>query len=373
MSKLNINYSISAEHALDKNFYPVIKKMQRAGVSDIWLWGMFSGRHNSGIENIVKAKKRLEEEGYSVGTVFVPVGHPGNSLNPDDETIDLMIPKNWAYRADRNGNNVYFCGCVDDELINDNVSGALLYKETGITRLFLDDDARIGNWGYYVQGCFCDKCIDKFNNLRGCNYSRSEIASLIDKDKAFAESWMDYNCGKLTRFVKKTADTGIHTGIMIMHDGDRRHGIDIKMLMEAVPNLMVRVGELHFDNNSFDQPSGKISLLRSAVTHADLVRSAAGNQLYEDIYSETTVFPSRALSPQNMVKKAKLELMAGIPKLFLMGGTAIFDMEYWDAFIEAREELQFLHEEAEAYGYYTSRDIKEPELWAEAVLKKANI
>ena len=43
-----------------------------------------------------------------------------------------------------------------------------------------------------------------------------------------------------------TTPKGARNGIMVMHNGDRRHGIDIPLLRKLMPdNLVFRVGEAH--------------------------------------------------------------------------------------------------------------------------------
>ncbi len=59
-------------------------------------------------------------------------------------------------------------------------------------------------------------------------------------------------------------------------------------------------------------------------------------------YSETTVFPPKALSPENLVEKAKLAISQGIENIFLMGGTGVMSDEYWLEIIKNKNQLEEL-------------------------------
>ena len=75
----------------------------------------------------------MTEEGFEAGILTLPVGHPGNSLNPDDPNLELAIHKDWTYRVDKHGNKVYFCACIDDVMIRHNFEAAEIYSQMGYT------------------------------------------------------------------------------------------------------------------------------------------------------------------------------------------------------------------------------------------------
>ena len=342
---LSINYSVHADNVVRPDFLPFLRRMKAAHVTDVWLWGLFSGRHSSTPETMVQAKHILEEEGFGTGIIFLPVGHPGNSLNPDDENVELRLPANWTYRADRDGEPIYYCGCINEALLEDNAAGAALYRDMGFTRQFMDDDARLGNWRGVLQGCYCDACIKAFSHRVGTVYTRPELVAALEESPALAKEWAVFTCEKVTALAQAVHVPGVQPGIMIMHDGDERHGIDIKQLAGVCDDMMFRVGEYYFDDIKFGPRAGKLSLITGAMRHMDAIHAAAGAH-YPHIYTETTVFPQNRLTPDNLFLKARMELVAGLPRLYLMSGTAMLGDVYWQRFIAGGEELQVLRAQA---------------------------
>ena len=105
----------------------------------------------------------------------------------------------------------------------------------------------------------------------------------------------------------------MQNGIMVMHRGDRRHGIDIADIRRAVPDCLFRVGELMFDDKSFEAPGNKRALVESVLRHMELMGDISR------IYSESTVYPHGALTPENLRQKIVLERKCGIENINLMG------------------------------------------------------
>lgn len=333
---ISINYTVSARDVMTHPDFPNrLKWMKRAGVEHLWLYGYFFGHHESDPEMIHRARLRLEEEGLRTGVLSLPVGHPGNSLNPNDPSLDLAIPPKWHYRINRHGQKEYFISCIDEVMIRHNRSAAQEYAQMGFTRHFFDDDLRLGNWGEQVQGCFCEKCMDEFNLHTGLRFSRAQLAAAIDHDSAVREAWIGYNCDKLTGFMRDTVVPGMTSGIMVMHNGGRIHGISIPDIKAAVPDCLFRVGELHFDDAGFTAPGGRESLANSVFNHLSLIGD-------NPAYSESTVFPEAAMSPENWINKIRFEIRLGLRNIFLMSGTWFFTEPYWKALERALPELNEL-------------------------------
>lgn len=337
---ISINYDVGAHDVLHNRDFPTrLRWMKRAGVKHLWLSGYNFGRYACDTETLCKARKILEDEGIEAGGILsLPVGHPGNSLNPDDPTLDLAIHPEWHYRIDRHGEKEYFIGCIDDALVRHNRIAAEEFAQAGFTRHFYDDDLRLGNWGPQVQGCFCDGCIDRFNQRAGLKLSREQLAAACDGApgmEEIREAWIQYNCDKLTDFMRATAIPGMTSGIMVMHNGDRRHGISIPDIKKAVPDCLFRVGEYHFDDAKYTAPGGRESLAESVRSHLALIGD-------NPAYSESTVFPAAALSPENLLDKIRLELSLGLRNIFLMSGSWFLSEPYWNILAENKTELEEL-------------------------------
>lgn len=335
---VSINYSVSARDVMTNPDFPArLKWMKRAGVAHLWLFGYFYGHHETAPEQIYRARLHLEDEGIQTGVISLPVGHPGNSLNPDDPTLELAVHPDWHYRIDRCGQKEYFIACIDSVMTAHNRAAALEYAQMGFTRHFFDDDLRLGNWGDQVQGCFCDECIAIFNHHSGLNFTRAQLADAIDHDPAIREAWVQFGCDKLTGFMRDTVVPGMTSGIMVMHNGGRNHGISIPDIKAAVPDCLFRVGELHFDDASYTSPGGRESLAGSVRSHLALIGE-------NPAYSESTIFPAAAMSPENWVDKIRFEISLGLRNIFLMSGTWFFTEPYWSALADALPELNDLSE-----------------------------
>ena len=325
---LTFNYFGDVKKTLyDENYKHSLSLMQQAGVTVLWLEIYMAGRYLAEKEEIIKAKLILENLGFEVHVITIPVGHPGNSLNPE-EMMELGLPAHWHYRVNAQGEQEYFSACVDDVVIAENRKVVEFCRDAGFKKLFFDDDLRMGNHGDVIRGCFCERCLQEFANRVGTYYTREQLAQNCAQKTELSEQWIEYNCSKITKFMVETAVPGMQTGIMVMHNGGRYHGIDIPAIKKALPDCLFRVGELQFDDNAFENDAGHAYELQSMRTHLQWIDNLAVS------YSETTVFPPRTLSPQNMVKKAELAIGEGIYNIFLMSGSWTMTDEYWQAFID---------------------------------------
>ena len=335
----SINYSISANDVLNNPEFPArLRWMSEAGVDTLWLYGFHYGHYDSEAEQVYQAKRRLEEMGFGTGVISLPVGHPGNSLNPNDPDVQLAISKNWRYRVDCNGENVYYCGCIEDRMTADNVEAARMYAQMGFTRHFYDDDLRLSNLDDTVHGCFCDDCIAKFNALAGLKLSREQLRAACTGAAGMEDihaAWEQFNCDKLTHFMEATCIPGMISGIMVMFTGGRRHGISIPDIRRVAPGCLFRVGEYHFTDAKYTAPGGKAALAQGVRDHLALIGD-------NPAYSESTVFPAEALSPENLIDKIRLELSLGLRNIFLMSGTWFMSEPYWRAVAAALPELREL-------------------------------
>ncbi len=280
--------------------------------------------------------------------ITIPIGHPGNSLNPEDPDLDLEIPKHWHYRVDNRGETVYFCGAIDTCLIEDNGKAAKLLYDVGFKEVFLDDDLRVGNFNEFIEGCYCDVCVTEFNAIYHRKETRASLMVQITKklDTGLMKDWVAFQCSKITAVMKATDIEGVQPGIMVMHFGDERHGIDIPAIRELIPNTLFRVGELQFNDDHFRKPTAKAEEMLGITYHLNFMDK-------ELAYSESTVFPPRSLKEHNLVYKAKLALTAGLENVLFMSGTWVLDDSYWQAIAAALPVLQeFDKDIAHSERYY---------------------
>ena len=318
-----------------------IAHMKSAGVETVWLDTYAYGNVLASREETLEAKKLLESHGFCVQALTVPVGHGGGALNGG--AGDPGIPAHWQGRINAQGQVVPFTSCVRCEsMIKESRAVAEELADMGFTQLFYDDDLRVGPWGPALQGCCCGACMRAFyaKYPRYAHLTAPEIfANATEGDDLWC-AWSDVQCDAILQFIEKTVPAGMTPGIMVMHNGDRRHGVDIARIKAAFPQLLVRVGEAHFEDASFTQAQAEQAITNSIQTHLSLV----GN--VRDAFSESTVYPENALSPENLVQKLRLEIRAGLRNLYLMSGFFFLAEPYWQAIAAARPELEELAQSA---------------------------
>jgi hypothetical protein len=336
---MKIHYCLPSNLVIN-NENGILDTLEKAGVGCIWLYGYFFGHYESTIEEMLQAKEILETRGFEVGVANLPVGHPGNSLNPEDETLNLKIPEHWRYKIDRFGNPVYFTADIEKNMIEDNAAAVELLSSNGFTKIFMDDDLRLGDWGDDIQGCFCDICIEGFNRIHSENQTRETLRQAVEEksNPVLLQKWCAYNCDKVSLFCKEISKKDTTVGIMVGHCMDERHGIDLKDIQNSMRECMIRVGECGFDDQSFGNPYGKAFLLSSLLFHKSQVLRN------NSVFSETTVFPPRALKPENLIYKAKLELTYKIDNIFVMSGTWVIDESYWRLWSDELPAMKLIHE-----------------------------
>jgi hypothetical protein len=323
---MKLNYSLSARVILDpKKQDHILDIFSKSEITHLDLHGYFWGHFDSSLEEMIQAREILSNQNIEVGIISVAVGHPGNSMDPDNPTLDLNIPSHWRYRIDKHGQPVYHCADIEEHMIQDNIDAVQQFKKAGFKRIFFDDDFRMGNWGNEIQGCFCDACVEKFNQTYNQNESRESLRNKIEKlsELPLLKDWVEFTCEKVNKLISAISLDEIDIGLMIMHRGDERHGIDIPAINQINPVIHYRVGEAHFNDREFNPPAGKASEILGIQQHMNLMQN-------HQIYSETTIFPSRALSPANWVYKAKLAAVLGIPNIYLMNGLPIIENSYWE-------------------------------------------
>ena len=231
-----------------------------------------------------------------------------------------------ATAKNEDGNPAYHSADVEPVMLADSRRIVKELAQCGVSAIFHDDDLRMGNWGPQMEGCFCDECIAVFNASTGRHETRQSLKVGLKegKDLSLRIDWAADLCRKLGTLVDALTVPGIRNGAMIMASGDERHGIDLSALSAAHPDLMFRVGEAHFSDADYATPYYRACEWVSVMQHLSLMQG-------HETYSETTVFPPRALAPENLLGKARLALAAGVDNIFYMSGTWIPTNDYWDA------------------------------------------
>ncbi len=313
--------------------------MKQAGVETVWLDAYVYGTHLATEQELIDAKNLLEQHGFEVQVLTVPVGHGGGALLGDGG--DPGIPSAWQSRINAVGQPVAAASCMRSEkMLQDSRDVAQRYCELGFTKIFFDDDLRTGPWGPALQGCCCPACMQAFSQKypQYVHLTAPEIFAKATEGDDLWNAWSDAQCDAVLGFLEQTVPDGMTPGVMVMHNGDRRHGLDIARIKKRFPNALFRVGEGHFEDASFTHPLATDSIAHSVSTHLCAIGSS------ENAFSESTVYPENALTPEHLVQKLRLEISLGLRNLFLMSGLFFLGEPYWQAIAAARPELEALAE-----------------------------
>ena len=337
-TSLHIQYDFIPSEILDPaTSAQRIALMKAAGVETIWLDVYAYGNRLATKQEILDARALLESHGFEVQVVTVPVGHGGAALSGD--AGDPGVPAHWQLRIAPDGAPMPYTSCVrGDAMIRESREVAEELYAMGFTKLFFDDDLRVGHWGRALRGCCCPTCMHAFYEKypQYAHLSAPEIFASATEGDDLWNAWSDVQCDAILEFMQKTVPAGMIPGIMVMQNGDRRHGADIARIKHAFPKVLFRVGEAHFEDITFCREGADREILASIGVHLSLIGDVAC------AYSESTVYPENALTPENLVQKLRLEIGAGLRNLFLMSGFFFLSEPYWQAIAKALPELKEL-------------------------------
>jgi hypothetical protein len=177
--------------------------------------------------------------------------------------------------------------------------------------------------------------------LNSFNYSPADWELLLESvenrnPSKVLRSWIDYICEKENKmFVAlQNAAPTMEIGIMVMYLGAEKAGI----ALDKYQDVPFRVGELMFDDESFGRIKGKTDELFSSLFHRRFVKP-------ELAYSETTSYPSDALSAKNMAAKLTTSLLSDVRNTMFMSGLKPFHVDYWETLAPAMKKSAQLHHE----------------------------
>jgi len=327
--------SLQAEAWL-KN-HELIDIMKNSGITDIWMGSYLQGKWFHTPEELRKSADFLKSKGFNAHVLTVPLGHPGNAIDPSDESWSEK-KENWKNACDYDG-SLYSGTSIHSPVVEDNVEAHKLLAKEGFDILFLDDDFRLGKYPGKIGGCFCDDCQNEF--LQKYNYNSDDWKVLIQSVEKrnptiILRSWIEYICDKeYDMFVAlQKATPQMEVGIMVMYFGAEKSGIDLSKYKD-VP---FRVGEMMFGDKDFGRVKGKTDELFSALFHMRFIKP-------ELAYSESTAYPADKLSAKNMAAKLTVSLLTDVRNTMFMSGLHPFPIEYWKTLAPAMKKSAQLHEE----------------------------
>lgn len=315
----------------------LISIMKDAGITDVWMGSYLQGKWYHTPKELRDSADFLKSKGFYAHVLTVPLGHPGNAIDPSDESWSKK-KEAWKNACDYEG-SLYSGTSIHTQIVKDNIKANKLLASEGFDSLFLDDDFRLAKYPGKIGGCFCDEC--KNNFLRKYDYGENDWEMLIDSVSKrnitkVLRSWIDYICDKeYDMFIKlQKATPQMEIGIMVMYFGSEKAGI----ALDKYHDVPFRVGELMFNDKDFGRIKGKTDELFSSLFHRRFVKP-------ELAYSESTTYPQNALSANNMAAKLNISLFSDVRNTMFMSGIKPFPISYWDKLAPAMKKSAKLHEE----------------------------
>jgi hypothetical protein len=313
--------------------------MKKVGVTDIWLGAFFYGKWYRQPEEIRNLADQLENEGFNVQVINLPLGHPGDALGIDDPTDNLATPPGHWKNACTYDGQLYSGTSIHPPAVEENIRALLEIEKFGFKTVFMDDDFRVGRMPGVIGGCFCGECKTEFLDKYG--YGPAEWKELIESVESrtpskVLRSWVEHFCDKETNMfnVMQDAVPEMQLGNMIMYFGSEKAGIEL----ERYRDVPFRVGEFMFDDKGFGSVKGKTDELFSVLFHRRFARPALA-------YSETTAFPADALSARNLAAKLCISTISDVRNTMFMSGLKPYPLGHWDVLGPAMRKNAEIHEQ----------------------------
>lgn len=323
--------------ALERN--PELIDLARdAGITTIWLAGFLYGHWYYTAERLGAAANKIRQAGMGAEVVFVPLGHPGDSLGAKEDEPPLVPPRHWKQCLHADGSR-HWGTSLHAPATEENAAALARLNGKGFRTVFLDDDFRLATGPGRIGGCFCDDHWQRFAQTHGYGGSvREQLAGDIQARNLSPQvkAWVDFHCAELSTCFRalQASQPQLRLGNMVMFLGAEKAGIRLNDYRD-VP---FRVGELMFSDRDFDRVKGKTDELFSVLFHRRFAKP-------ELAYSETTAFPADRLSAANMAAKLAISTLGDVRNTMLMSGLTPFPPGHWQVLAPAMKRQAALHAE----------------------------
>ncbi len=260
---------------------------------------------------LVDRVARVKKLGLSCGfNILATVGH-------HPERLDETLQGDWTYMTNINGEVCLGSRCMNNRAYLEEYVRPLyeIHCAAKPDFIWIDDDIRYGHIPVGIC-CFCDNCIDRFNNDHGYTYDRSMLKLALDDptNVALRKKWLVHQSDKIVdllafiRQVVDECDDFITLGLMT---GERYfEGYDFARWAEALSGggkhkIMWRPGGGNYDDRAFGEFLWKSS---------EVGRQTANLPPYvTEVQSEIENHPRRLLrkGPRYTALEALLHLSTG--------------------------------------------------------------
>jgi hypothetical protein len=328
-------FSLCTNTAILNSHPEFLDLFAKSGVTDVWIPIFLNGFWPYPIEDLLNWKAKIEKKGIAVNSLSVPFGHPSNSLG-GDTSFDVP-PQNWPRSVDVDGKK-YSGTSVHSVVTEENIAVIQKAGKSGFKKLFLDDDFRLARSPGTIGGCFCDWHKQDYTTKYGYNEQTWMQLKQDIKNRELSpllRNWIEYSCDQLTNSFRAqhAAAPEVALGIMVMYLGSEKAGIRL----DDYKGSLFRVGELMFEDKSFNPVKGKTDELFSALFHRRFVTP-------ELAFSETTAYPADKLSAINMAAKLQISTIADIRNTMMMSGLEPFPFTHWETLAPAMKKAAAMHQ-----------------------------
>jgi hypothetical protein len=331
--RFHASISIDAFKA-DPELLDIIKA---AGIDDVWVSCFLQGTWHHSIEEVNEWNQRIEQHGMGMHQITVPFGHPSFTTQAPDYMPPVDVTK-WKPGKRPNG-QTYFGVSLHPPITEANVEAIKKIKTTRPGTIFLDDDFRLAPGPGDIGGCFCDEHKARF--LQSHGYNETQWQELLHGAENHVYSpilmqWVRSTCDELTASFKAQQEAALpesQLGIMVMFLGSERAGIRLP----DYTGVPMRVGELMFDDRSFNPLRGKTHELFSALMHRRFTTP-------ELAFSENTAWPPNDLSAANMAAKLCISTLGDIRNTMFMSGLTPFPRTHWETLGPAMKSNAEIHQ-----------------------------
>jgi len=314
----------------------LIQVARAAGVGTIWLAGFLYGHWYYTPERIGAMAKKIRTAGMDAEVIFVPLGHPGDSLGSKQGEPPLIPPPHWRQCVHADGSK-HWGTSLHAPAIQENATALRRLDGLGFRTLFLDDDFRLATGPGGIGGCFCNEHWQAFAQVHGYRAGVREQIAADAKARILSpqlRAWVEYQCNELTAGFRtlQRARPDMRVGNMVMYLGSEKAGIRLS----DYAGVPMRVGELMFSDRHFDPVKGKTDELFSALFHRRFVTP-------ELAFSESTAFPADQLSAANLAAKLAVSTLSDVRNTMFMSGLTPFPATHWQTLGPAMKQQAAIH------------------------------
>ncbi len=316
-------FHISTSIDMFEQYDNLLGAWRDAGVTDAWFCSWFYGYFPYPWEKADYWLGEIKKAGIRPHLINVPFCHGGGALDPRDSAFPNLPPEHWKIAKRWDGSENWGFSWHSPADVEGAEAIRTLYKRYGRFNLFLDDDFRFSSSPGQIGGCVCPECRAGFLKAAGLGENRWE-ETLDDlrnnADTPLLRAWCDYFCDRL-KFcfdAYRAAVPEVDLGIMVMYMGCERGGIRLDDYRDA----LFRVGEGMFGDGWYDPPKNKTIELFSSLLHRRFCEPGRA-------FSETTVYPEKTLSAENMASKLSVSTISDVRNTCYMSGLRAIPPEYW--------------------------------------------